>query len=85
MILFSVNINENGDPKYGYCNCLLCPHYDAVDDFSIDRAIVGKKGKSLFFLKSIKQEKFFVLSLKNQESYSSNIIKKTSVSWSFLA
>lgn len=53
MILFSVNINENGDPKYGYCDCqgkpLLSPQYDAAYDFSVDRAIVGKKGKSLKF------------------------------------
>jgi hypothetical protein len=61
MVVFSVSVTENGDPKYGYCNCqgkpLIAPQYDAADDFSIDRAVVGKKGKGYKFFEINKQGK----------------------------
>jgi hypothetical protein len=61
MIAFSVTLSETGTPKYGYCDCtgkpLISPQYDAADDFSIDRAVVGKKSKTLKFFEINKQGK----------------------------
>ena len=61
MILFSVTISDNGSPKYGYCDNtgkpIIYPQYDAADDFSTDRAVVGKKTKGLKFFEINKQGK----------------------------
>lgn len=61
MILFSVTITSDGAPKYGYCDAtgkpVIYPQYDAAEDFVRDRAVVGKKDKSLKFFEINRQGK----------------------------